>query len=82
MLCFKFHQNRTINEEFNIFEGGRGEFLTGLKFSGFLEKPPWGMVLECFMPSFIEVARFESCQKSGELRLEGERKKEEETKHP
>ena len=21
VLCFKFHQNRTINEEFNFFEG-------------------------------------------------------------
>ena len=24
MLCFKFHQNRPINEEFHIFEGGEG----------------------------------------------------------
>ena len=22
MLCFKFHQNRTINEELDFFEGG------------------------------------------------------------
>ena len=25
MWCFKFHQNRTINEEFYFFEGGGGE---------------------------------------------------------
>ena len=24
MLCFKFQPNRTINEEFNYFEEGRG----------------------------------------------------------
>ena len=24
MLHFKFHQNRTINEEFDFFEGGGG----------------------------------------------------------
>ena len=24
MLCFKFHQNRPINEEFDFFEGGGG----------------------------------------------------------
>ena len=24
MLCFKFHQNRTINEEFDYFEGEGG----------------------------------------------------------
>ena len=25
MLCFKFHKNRTINEEIDFFEGGGGE---------------------------------------------------------
>ena len=25
MLCFKSHENRTINKEFDIFEGGGGE---------------------------------------------------------
>ena len=24
MLCFKFHQNRPIKEEFDFFEGGQG----------------------------------------------------------
>ena len=32
------------------------------KLSGFLKKPPWGMVLGSCMPSFIEVARLEGCQ--------------------
>ena len=39
------------------------------------------MVLGSCMPSFIKVARLESSQKSGELWLEGEEKKEE-TGHP
>ena len=25
MLCFKFHQNCTLNEEFDFFEGGKEE---------------------------------------------------------
>ena len=37
-------------------------------------------MLESCMPSFIEVARLESCQKLWELWLEGKRKKEE-TRH-
>ena len=31
-------------------------------------------MLECCLPNFIDVARLEICQKSGELWLEGERK--------
>ena len=33
------------------------------------------MLLESYMPNFNEVDRLESCQKSGELWLEGERRK-------
>ena len=25
MLCLKFHENRTINDEFGFFDGGRRE---------------------------------------------------------
>ena len=44
-------------------------------FLGLLEKPPWGMVIEICMSSFIEIVRLEKCQKSGELWLGGDRMK-------
>ena len=44
-------------------------------FSGVSRKDPWGMLLGSCIPNFIEVVRLQSCQKLGELWLEGERKK-------
>ena len=49
---------------YNFFLGG-----------GFLEMPSWRILLESSMPSFIEVIRLETSQKSGELWLEGEERK-------
>ena len=42
---------------------------------GFLEKPPWGILLGSYMWSFIPVAQLESCQKLGKLSF-GRRKKQ------
>ena len=39
-------------------------------FPGCLERPPWKILLGSSMPSSIEVARLESCQKWGELSVE------------
>ena len=46
----------------------------------FLDKPPWGKLLESCMPNLIELARLESCQKSGEVYgwMEGEERKKKE----
>ena len=43
MFCFKFQPNRTINEEFDFFEG-EGPPGGKLFFEWFLEKPLWGML--------------------------------------
>ena len=70
MLLFKFHQNPTINEEFNfwgdqILSGGP-EGVRGTRFQKY-EKASYRTVVLPHTESFNILAQLESVYKSGEL---------------
>ena len=59
VLCFKFHKNRTINEEIDLFEG-EGEGPPGSKgalIHKFLSKFLLVIKLKCRVSNFIKFAQ-------------------------
>ena len=63
MLCFKFHQNHVINEEFDFWGAkfilGAPREPGGAEFQKF-EKDPYRMVLQTYNKNFSTLAQLES----------------------
>ena len=56
MLCFKFQQNRIINEEFNYFEEGPAG--KGAPIHNFLSQSLLVNICKCRVSSFIKFAQY------------------------
>ena len=56
-MCFKFHQNPPINEEFDFFEGGGGgpPGVEGAPIYKFISQLLFLNILKCCVSNFIKI---------------------------